>query len=263
MNKNIIINSAILFSIAAIVGMTLHECGHYLMAWFYHASNFTLHHNYVSYDNELLTINQRIGIAAAGPIVSILSGILFHIIVKKYKTPNLLRLFLLYMSAHGYIGFFGYLMIAPVFVYGDTGFICHALHFPMFVTIGIAILGILALYFIMQKIGQEFIFFLSKEEYEDEIKRKAFFNSLVQYPIYIGIVITTLLNLPVPTMASLIAPLCSPFSLMWCFGALMGKKHPYPNKAVETSSIDKISVLWIFIFVLVVIINRLLAYQIM
>lgn len=263
MNKNIIINSAILFSIAAIVEMTLHECGHYLMAWFYHASNLTLHHNYVNYNDALLTINQRICIAAAGPVVSILCGILFHIIVKKYKTPNLLRLFLLYMSAHGYIGFFGYLMIAPIFVYGDTGFICHALNFPMFVTIGVAILGIITLYFIMQKIGQEFILFLSKEKYENDIQRKAFFNSLVQFPIYIGIIITTLLNIPVPTTASLIAPLCSPLSLMWCFGALMGKKYPYPNENVETSSIDKISVLWIFIFVLVVIINRLLAYQIM
>lgn len=261
MRKYIIINSAIIFSITAIAAMSLHECAHYIIAWLNHASNLTLHHNYVNYDETTLSINQRISIAAAGPIISLLIGIIFHLIVSKYKTPNLLRLFFLFFSIQGYIGFFGYLMIAPIFKYGDTGFICHALNFPIYLTIGIAISGLVILALIIKKIGSEFILFLTKEEYDKDIDRKIFFNSIIQYPLYLGIIITTILNLPVPTLASLIAPIFSPFSIMWCFGELMRKKYPYQNKTSEISSIDKISKLWILIFVIVVIINRLLAYQ--
>lgn len=259
MKKVIIFNSAIAFSIASIVEMTLHECGHYFAGLYFHAKNLSLHHNYVNYDETTISIQHRIFIAAAGPLVSIFIGVLFHFITKQYRKANITRLVFLYMSIFGYIGFFGYLMIAPIFPYGDTGFICAALHFPTFITLCIAIIGIAALAIIIKNIGKEFVAFIPKEDYEVDALRKKYFNTLVHIPLYIGIVITTLLNLPIPTFASLTAPLFSPFSIMWCYGALMRKKYTYPANTIYSKSIEQISVFWIIIFIVVIVINRYLA----
>lgn len=259
MKKTILINAAIAFSIAAITQMTLHEVGHFLAALYFHATNLVLHHNYVSYDENNLQLTQRIIIAAAGPITSILLGILFHFLTIKYKKANVTRLVLLYMSINGYIGFFGYLMIAPIFSYGDTGFICKALNFPIFITIAIAIIGLIALVIVIRKIGKEFVAFISKEAYEDDNLRKKFFNNLVHIPLYIGIAITTLLNIPVPTVASLTAPLFSPFSIMWCYGSLMRKRYSYPTNTIYTNDLESISKVWLVVFMLVILLNRFLA----
>ena len=58
----------------------------------------------------------------------------------------------------------------------------------------------------------------SKEIIENKEVRKRFIRSLLLYPLLIGIVLTTLLNLPIPALISLIAPICSPFTFMWGYG---------------------------------------------
>src|SRR6266496_4831009 len=129
--KNLIINSTLLFSIATVATMTLHEGGHFMAAVFFHAKDAALHHNYASYKTEELSQTAQLLTVAAGPLFSLLLGVVFNILCSRYSKRNLLFLFLLYMSAFGYIAFGGYLMIAPFFSNGDTGFICNALHFPI------------------------------------------------------------------------------------------------------------------------------------
>ncbi len=257
--RNIWINSSILFVVAAVLEMTLHEGAHATVAFFLHAPNLSLHHNYVHYDTGPLTSTQLIAIAAAGPLMSLLIGFLFHFAVKQYSTPNLFRLFLIYMSAFGYIGFLGYVLIAPFFVYGDTGFVFKTLNFPIYATVTLAVAAGFLLYLAMKSLCKEFIPFLDKTLYENDETRKIFFNFLIQYPLYTGILITTLLNLPVPTPLSLIAPLCSPFSIMWGFGPLMRKKYDYPANTTAAGRIDQLSYSWLIVLILIMIMNRILA----
>ncbi len=256
--KNIIINAAVLFVITAIIEMTLHELAHFVAAIMVGAKEIVLHHNSVSANTGDLSLNSKIFIKAAGPIVSLLIGILFHYICSKQAKRDMLFLFNLYMCVFGYIGFGGYLMISPFFTYGDTGFIFDALHFPMALTITIALLGVAMLFFLMKRLMKYFVEMATPEIAFDNALRISFINSILFYPLMIGTIITTLLNFPVPTFASLIAPICSPFTMMWTYGDALKKKYPADNMSKDLTSINHIQYSWLIIFVATVIINRLL-----
>ncbi|HEY4194359.1 MAG TPA: hypothetical protein VGM63_02410 [Mucilaginibacter sp.] len=257
--KYITINSTMLFVMASITTMTLHESGHFVASILVHAKQISIHHNYTSNIDVGLPLASVLFIKGAGPLVSLIIGILFHFLCSRQATRNILFLFKLYMSAFGYIGFFGYLMIAPMFQDGDTGYICHALNFPIWLTIIIAVIGVVILYFLMNTLMRYFVEMGSKEIIENRTSRKAFLRSLLIYPLIIGIVITTLLNLPMPVFLSLVAPICSPCTFLWGYGNAFYKKYPTGNANKEFESLNKIKP-WLFVFIIVVIIvNRLLA----
>ena len=214
-NKSLIINSTAIFIIATILQMTLHEVGHFLAALALNSNKIVLYQNYVLENS--LSLTRSLIVVAAGPIFSFLVVITFNIICLTYKKRNTLFMFFLYMSVFGYINFMGYLMISPFFVQGDTGYIFDALKFPIWVSLMIAVIGALSIFFILKRLSKYFIEMGSAEIIENLSLRKEFTDSTVQYPQYIGIVITSLLNLPVPIFLSLIYPLCSPFALMWCY----------------------------------------------
>ncbi len=256
--KNIIINAAVLFITAAIIEMTLHELAHFIAAIMVNAKEIALHHNSVSANTEALSLANKIFIKAAGPIVSLLIGILFHYICSKQTKRDMLFLFNLYMCIFGYIGFGGYLMISPLFTYGDTGYIFDALHFPMAVTIAIAMAGIVMLFFLMKNLMKYFVEMATPAIAFDNDLRISLINSILFYPLMIGTIITTLLNFPVPTFASLIAPICSPFTMLWTYGDALKKKYPADNMSKDMTSINHIQYQWLIVFVATAIINRLL-----
>ncbi len=260
--RNIIINSSILFVCASVLQMTLHELGHFAAAILIHAKNVTLHHNYVSTETADMSLSGAIFYAAAGPLVSLLIGVCFHLVCSLQKKRDMLFLFNLYLAVFGYIAFFGYLMVAPFFTYGDTGYIFKALNFPMWLTIGIAIMGGVALYTLMCKLIRFFVEMGTGNMISDKQSRRTFMSSLVQYPLYIGIVITTLLNLPTPTMLSLIYPAFSPFSIMWAYGRGLSKGYPADKMSADVSGINSIQPVWIIILFLIIVMNRLLVYGI-
>lgn len=257
--KYVIVNSSLLFIITAILEMTLHECGHFVTAFYLHAQNLSLHHNYVDYADNLLSGPYKIYIAAAGPIVSLLIGILFHFICSRQKQRTLLFLFNLYMAIFGYIGFFGYLMIAPMVPEGDTGFILRALKFPMWSIVLIAIAGITVLYFLQKKLTKYFVEMGTSEIISNLSLRKPFIHCLIQYPLYIGIVITALLNLPIPALISLIAPVCSPMTIMWSYGDALKKTYSSKNTNTTFEQLNTIQPVLFILFIIIVAINRLLA----
>ena len=139
--KNITVNSLILFVIASTLVMTLHEFGHFFASILVHAKQISIHHNYTSNVDDGLSLKSTLLIKATGPLVSLIIGVVFQFICSRQTKRNLLFLFHLYMSSFGYIGFFGYLIIAPMFPGGDTGYICYSLSFPIWLTIVIAIIG--------------------------------------------------------------------------------------------------------------------------
>ena len=258
MNKrNIIINSSALFIIATILQMTLHECGHFVAGILLNVRNPALFHNYASYDLSSVGLVSQICIAAAGPLTSLCIAIIFHLACKLYKRRNILFLFMLYMCVFGYICFFGYLAIAPIFGNGDTGFIFNALNFPLWLTILIALISIVAL-FILKRLSRYFIEMGTREIMETPQSRKDFADSLIQYPVYIGIGITTLLNLPVSVALSLIYPICSPFVLFRPHRYMEEGLFPAKESNPDFPQLEKIQP-WILIALCAVItLNRIL-----
>jgi hypothetical protein len=256
--KNIIVNSSILFIVTSTLAMTLHEFGHFFASMLVNAKEISIHHNFVSNNEEGLSLQKILFIKGAGPLVSLMIGVIFHFIVSRQAKRNILFLFNLYMSSFGYIGFFGYLMIAPMFTGGDTGYICYALGFPIWLTIIIALSGATILYFLMNVLAKYFVEMGSKEIIENKESRKLFIQSLILYPIFIGIIVTSALNLPIKVVLSLIAPICSPFSFFWGYKNALVKVYPYDNANIKFESLNRIQ-FWLFLILFATIVmNRLL-----
>ena len=57
--RNILVNSTILFVVAAIVEMTLHEFSHFFAAILVQAREISIHHNYVSHSDEGLSLAKQ------------------------------------------------------------------------------------------------------------------------------------------------------------------------------------------------------------
>ena len=261
MNKrNIIINSTLLFSIAFLLQMTFHELGHFITGVLLHAKDVILFHNYVSQDFSGLTVASQIIIVAAGPLFSLFIGALFQLICSTYKKRNTLFLFLLYMSAFGYICFGGYLLIAPFFQGGDTGFIFHLLGFPLWLTIIFAVLGVAFIFLISKMLGKYFAEMATEEIMNDKLQQKKFSDVLIKYPLYIGVVIVTLLNLPVTAFISLFYPLGNPMNMFWIYGYVTDTKYATDNANKQFDKLEKIHPVLIVGFVLTIIVNRLLVY---
>ncbi len=256
--KNIIVNSSVLFVIAAVLEMTIHEFGHFVAAIIVGAKDIALFHNYVTYDIDGLTSSSIIFVTAAGPNVSLLIGLIFHYICYTKPSRNLFFLFCLYMAIFGYIGCFGYLMTAPFFEYGDTGYICYVLDFPTWLTVFVAIIGAVLLFLLMKNLTKYFVELGTKEIIGNKESRYSFIMSLILLPLIIGIAVTSLLNLPAPSFLSLLAPICSPLTILWTFGYALHDKYSDIHFNKDILSISKIDLRWIVILLLVININRLL-----
>ena len=252
------VNSILLFTITGIIELTLHEGGHFVAALSL-GQHATLFHNYVRYNDEATSLDQRIFFAAAGPVVSLLIGIVCHLWLRRNSMNPFCRLFLWYLATAGYAGFFGYLMIAPFFIYGDTGFVLAALGSPMVLTIIIAAAGFGMLYLVMRLLARHLVDLMPEMVATDIPERQRWIRALIIFPLLTGTPLVTLLNLPVPTFLSLLAPICTPFSLLYPYGNYIRDKQQFPavNGAVLSEKIP--IVLWMILAV-VILMNRLLVY---
>ncbi|MEP6793285.1 MAG: hypothetical protein ABJB16_03090 [Saprospiraceae bacterium] len=251
MNKrNIIINSALLFSIAFLWQMTLHELGHFTAAILLHAKDVTLYHNYANYNSTGLSMSSMLIIVSAGPLFSLFIGALFHFLCSKYKKRNSFFLFLLYMSSFGYICFCGYLMIAPFFQNGDTGFVFHQLGFPIWLVFVFAGLGVAFVLMIGKWLGKYFAEMATAEIMNDKEQQNKFADVLIKYPLFIGVVITTLLNLPVVAFLSLLYPLGNPMNMFWIYGYVTDTTYATDNANKQFDKLEKNQPVLIGVFVL-------------
>jgi hypothetical protein len=246
-----------LFVIATIWQQTLHEMAHFIAAIIFHSKNISLHHNYVQHDSSDLSLNAKLIIASAGPFFSLLMGILFQFICVSYTKRNLLFLFFVFMSVFGYINFGGYLLISPFFKGGDTGFVFLKLGFPIWLTILLAIGGAVFLFYAIKMLSKYFVQMASEGIINDKLERRTFINSLVKYPLYLGVIITTLLNLPVVVILSLLYPICSPFTLFWGFGYLLDTPYETANANKNINTLTTLSPILVAVFILTIICNRL------
>jgi hypothetical protein len=121
-----LVNSAVAFMIALPLMITAHEFGHAL-AGVAQGLQPTVYPNQVTYRIEG-TSAQRVITALAGPVVSLLIGVLVLAVVPAGRGFG--TLFLLWFGALNVQEFTGYLMTAPFFSIGDIGAALHLLDAP-------------------------------------------------------------------------------------------------------------------------------------
>ncbi|HTB26877.1 MAG TPA: hypothetical protein VK711_16005 [Puia sp.] len=254
----VILNSTILFIVACILQMTLHEFGHFFAAIIVHARGISVHHNYVDNIDEGLPLRSILLIKGAGPFVSLMIGIVFHLACSVQKNRNLIFLFKLYMSMFGYIGFFGYLTTTPIFAGGDTGYICAALHFPLWLNIMIAVSGAILLYLIVSYLMEYYVEMATRKILEKRDTRFSFIHSILLLPVLYGIPFTTLLNLPVMVILSLIAPFFGPFTFLWGYGNALSKNYKLKSTNVNFEELNKLNYVLITLLIITIFYNRML-----
>lgn len=168
-------NSALAFVLAGLVATTLHEVAHFITA-LVADGNGLLTPGYVGL-SDTITKNNAIISAAAGPLFSLLSGLLIIYIARNWG-QGFTRLFwtwLGFLSAQ--IGF-GYFLVCLFAKAGDTGFVLSSINASWLVYAAITAIGAVGTYFILPK-----MFSASTSRY---VKNKKEFFQLGMYPWLIG-----------------------------------------------------------------------------
>ena len=255
---NVLLNSTLLFIIANILETTLHECGHFAMALALKAQQVSLHHNYVNFNTASLSVKDRILVSSAGPLVSLLTGIVFELLCLWKPRKDLGFMFMNYMAIFGYIGFFGYLLIAPFFAGGDTGYVFLAWGLPLWSVITISIVSIGILYIFMARLTRNFVIMCPVQAMELQHSRAQFMYALIFYPTLIGILVTTLMNLPAIVLLSLLAPIMRPFTILWTFPLAIRKDYKGIFSNEDFRRINHPSIYVFLGFLIIILINRFL-----
>ena len=149
-------------------------------------------------------------------------------------------------------------MIAPIFTAGDTGYIFSALNFPIWLTIGIAVSGGMILYILVRNLTKYFVEMGSAEILGKKETRISFVHSLILLPVLCGMVCTTILNVPVVALISLIAPICTPFTLLWDYGNALTKNYHFAKTNENFGKLNNLNLILIILVILTIIYNRLL-----
>jgi hypothetical protein len=246
------VNSVCIFIFAGLVTTILHEAAHFFTAIGF-GLKAELHHNYVSYDDANISDFQKMCIAGAGPIVSLILGLIFLVLSEKTTEKGLLSLTLLWLGLQGTLAFAGYMMIAPFFTYGDTGKVFSLLGVSPYIVMAISITSIISIVIFFKKKAVEFSFYAES----DAQTKKERANALFVWPIIIGGILTTLMHYPFPGLLSLLAPVMMPFTFFSTYGTFRRGDYDKP-----TVFMTRYSTAVIVLAVLSMVAFRLLVYGI-
>lgn len=246
------INSTLAFTAAFLFTILLHETAHYVTALLLD-SKALLFHNYVRawlsdspYDQVLF--------AGVAPLFSLILGII-SLLVSKRIGPGATGLFCLWMGICGLCTFFGYLFVAPLLTFGDTGRVFQLLGVPFWVQLLLSVGAVIGLTIWLRRLAPSFNVFAPAPA----ARQTARANAQILFPLLTGVVLVGLLQFPLQNVASLLAVLAAPMSIFAVYGTLMGAKLS-PAETVSTMLQDRVSRSLIFLFLLAVVINRLLAH---
>jgi len=137
------INSAFAYATAELLTSALHETGHGLMA---QSLGFSPKIYAFYEDNPTGSAVQNLLILAAGPVTSLLLGVIFLLWLRRgtprYTFP---RLFLFWMAWSGILLFVNYLIVTPLMRGGDTWAIVDILQAPVWTRWAWCAIGIVAI----------------------------------------------------------------------------------------------------------------------
>ncbi len=208
--EKIILNSTVLYVTAFLLTTIIHEFGHAIVG-FINGSNPILHHNYVEYLSiNNLSVFKKVLISLAGPLFSLIQGLLAGLMFFKTKKQSFYKLFLLWFSILGFSNFLGYLMTGPIFLQGDIGKVFLLMNIPLIPQLFIAFIGATILFYLGYKLTIPFLKFSYKEEWIFSAKSRGNFTfKIIILPWLIGATIVTILYLPVIAIVSIIYPITS------------------------------------------------------
>jgi len=209
---NVTLNSAILYVLGFLLTTILHEFGH-AFAGVLAGSRPVLHHHYVEHlaTSHLTTANQAL-IALAGPVVSLLQGVVAGMAFHKQaaRRRGLLSLLLLWFMVLGMFNFLGYLMTGPLFSEGDVGHVYALLGTPLWMQIALAIAGAAGVVFVAYKLTAPFLMFSYRHDWVATEKARVNFSlHVLLLPWIAGALIVTLCYSPVVAVVSIIYPFTS------------------------------------------------------
>lgn len=250
--KNIFINSTLAFVSASVITTFVHESGHFF-SYLSFGANPVLYSNYVYIAEQNIDISIRVVSAMAGPVFSLLQGLIFAFVISKNRNNTMLQLLFLWLSLKGFVNFFGYLMMTPLSTAGDTGVVAELLQISPVYRVLIAVTGFILVITLILRVGKRFADFIPAAT---EIKQKSkYVYSVMFFPIILGSLINTALAFPAPTWLSVVYPATSAYAIMSSFGAILKTESTHTSKSeIE----NKIQISLIILFVMMVIINRLL-----
>jgi len=208
--RAIIVNSTICYVLAFLCTTMFHELAHAL-AGVWSGSDPVLHHNYVEYlKMDHLTLSQRVGMAMAGPLVSLLQGFMAGSYFLSVRSRGLFQLFLLWLSVLGFNNFLGYIMTAPLFHEGDIGKTYDLLGTPMTLQIIYTLVAAVGLLIVANRMSRPFLEFSYRKSWVDPEKNALNFSfSTIMIPWILGSVLVTILYLPIVNIVSIIYPISS------------------------------------------------------
>lgn len=254
--RNILINSTLAFVSAFIITTIIHEFGHYI-SYLIFGANPTLFHNYVQIPDQQLDLHVKIISALAGPVFSLIQGLIFSIIISKWKENSAKYLLILWLSLLGFVNFFGYLLMTPLSKVGDTGKAAELLNMSYVFRILIAVIGLAILIWVILKIGKYFSNFIPADL--DLKQRSKYVYHIMFFPIMIGSLVNMLLAFPVVAILSVIYPLTSSYVIMSSFGSILKSKLSLQE---ATAIGNNIKLQLVFLALITIIINRLLTFGI-
>lgn len=249
---NILFNSTLAFIAAFILTTVFHEFGHFI-SYLAFGAHPELYHNSVQIPEQTLGILPLIISAMAGPVFSLIQGIIFALVLSRKRQNDDKKLFFLWLSLFGFINFFGYLMLTAFSSVGDTGVVAELLRLPDFIRILISIMGVSVLIMLVFRLANFFSDFIPAG-IPVSVRRK-YMNNIMFYPILIGSVVNTILAFPIPVILSAIYPATSSFVVISAYGRILKtEKASAGNSMVETHK----SVFLPVLTVALILLNRLL-----
>ncbi|MEM8897816.1 MAG: hypothetical protein AAGC85_06915 [Bacteroidota bacterium] len=254
--KTTLLNSALALSSAFIFTIVFHECGHYVAALIL-GYDAILFHNRVVYE-MLSAPEDEIWIAGAGLVLSLLQGIIAYNWVRRFP-PNGFALWLLWMGITGVLAFMGDLMIGPLMPVGDIGKVYDILDVPPMIQIGIAIFSAMLLIIIFIFSARLFEPFVGEDLGGDKRKQGQWARNLIMFPLFTGLVLVTILHLPLTHGISLIRTVLPPFVILTIYGAFMGRKFSFSSFQAASNVHVKVSVLLVVLTIMGIVINRWMA----
>lgn len=249
----LLVNSIVIFTIAFLVTALVHEGAHALTARAF-GTDPVLHHNYVAHA-ETESSSAAIAIPASGPLISLLQGIVLLALSRRRKTKSLYTLTGLWLGLQGYITFLGYVMIGPLVPYGDTGKVFALLGVPGWLQWILAAGALVLAFRIVRGTAVDFERHAVATTGDLRHARARVANQLIAFPVFAGVVLTTLLSLPSPTPISLIHPLTSPFVVFLAYGRIRRSTDELPPGAAYREGVS-----WplVGVLALLVVVSRLL-----
>ena len=252
---NLYIHSSLIYVLSFMLNTIIHEGAHALTAKVM-GLDPVLHHNYVSTSGEeSASFIAKVLTPAAGPIISFIQGVIFLLLTRMTDRKSLRTLFYLWLSVMGFINIGGYLMLTPLVDYGDTGRVFTLLGTPSWLKWIIAFFGITGLIIVVRQFTKDFENQIPVAFNDTVFKPGRIANLLIAYPLITGVILTTLISLPVPTFISLLYPTTSPFIIFMVYGGLRRKRDKLVGNANYP---EQTSIVLVVITLVAFVVTRLL-----